>query len=263
MRDAYTFVTGFINLHDLEDRPTTKTMDEYMNHCLPLLTSGAPFVLFCHETYVDKIVQMLSSSNGSSSNVHIIPFSVGDLKHNTPDFFRATLPKMRYNEKDTHWYMATQLQKAYWLEQAARANPYHTTHYCWVDFGINHIMNKTPNDFARMLRVVPLTDTVTIGSQYFPSQGIPDRLEFFNKFHSVLLGGVIALPREQVKWFADTQEATVNRVLQTDKMVVWETTIWVLMVFDDPLRFSLYPAMFNESILTHIVHNHRLSVGKA
>lgn len=244
----YTYVTGFVNLHDLEQRQTTKTVDEYLHYSIPLLTSGVPFVCFCHSAYVDTLKYLI----GDFQSVKIVPFDVSDLHHNTPEFFQNTaLPANRSVAKDTHWYMVTQLQKAYWMKEVAAENPYGTTHLCWVDFGINYIMNKTSAELCTVLQDIPITDRITLGSCEFPLNGISDFRAFMNNFHSFVLGGVVAAPMTDISWFAQEQNDTVAELVKMG-VIAWETSVWMFIVYAHPSRFALYPASFSESIIRNM-----------
>ena len=55
-----------------------------------------------------------------------------------------TLPMGRNKEKDTYNYLCINISKTYLVEKAINIDPYQSTHFAWIDFGVMHIIKDTP-----------------------------------------------------------------------------------------------------------------------
>lgn len=246
----YTFVTGYIHLQDFESRPGTKTLDDYLQHCKPLLQCGLPIVVFCHQDAIQHIQQCV----GSNDLVRIVSFTTKDMQHYSPAFFQTDLPNTRGLAKDTHWYMLTQLQKVHWLKHVASWNPFGTTHFCWLDIGINHNLNMTVAEFRHYLSALGDSDLITVGSSHDPRHNLSVDL-----FTCGILGSILAGNKEHIDWLAFQQDQMVHALLSRNKMT-WEVTIWMMIYAKYPDKFRLYAAHYGRGMLelfpkAYICHN--------
>jgi hypothetical protein len=253
-------VTGYINLQDYEVRNNTKNIHDYLKHCLPLLKSGFPFIIYCDEKYKSIFDNIIEQCDNDYKLLKLVTFKVEELKHNRKEFFETELPNNRNLDKDTHWYMLAICQKLYFMKEVTNNNPYNSKYFCWIDFGINHIMNFGSGHFNRLLVDINncnIEDRIILASSGIPSD-YKDIDKYINKFHECFMGGVIAGSKESIEWFADNQYKEIENMIINDKKITWEIGIWLKIFIENPHKFGLYRGVFNYLILSNFINYIRI-----
>lgn len=244
----YVFVTGYIDLHSLEKRPGTKSTPDYLQYAAPLLKSGQRVCCFCQSDKMPQI-ERLVCDNGNS--VQLIEFNADRLRYNNSRFFDARLPKIRNQSKDTHWYLAVNSQKVFWLQEAAKAYP-NVEQFCWVDFGINHMLQLSERKFSATLsRFAPCEAGKVTAPALFPSRraNLDIAIEEFGLAH--LAGSILAGRRAEIDWMAEQQHLIIEQILQQYSAATWECNIWSLIADMYPEKFKTYRARWDKTMLTN------------
>lgn len=245
---ACTFVTGYIDLQLLEIRPQTKTFEDYAKLSVPILKSGLKLVVFCDCADIDTIRQVLIDFP-ASANMRLIQVDPrSDLRYNTPAFHAADLPETCNRDKDTHWYMMVNLQKAHWVEHVIELNPFGTETFCWIDLGLNHIVRA--DDFqmrcfmettAEILSRMP-PSKIVCGSSLFPFSSEQVSVDSYT---GLMIGGLVGGKADAWRWLARAQEEVSLTLFKQHNKLTWETLIWQILYLLEPTRFALYPSAFD------------------
>jgi hypothetical protein len=251
----FTFVTAYLNLEDFETRPPGKSKENYLNHCKELITCGMPFVFFCENKIINDFKEIIDYKE-DDRNFKLIGFDITDLKHYNDKFLNAKLPETRNLVKDTNLYMLIILQKIYWLKQVSEENPFNSRYFCWIDFGINHVLNITKKDFNHYLNKIntcAIKDNIIL-----PSNGMPNNIEeiahiYVDKFNESFLAGVIAGSKNSIKEFADSQYDIVNNLLNHYNKVTWEVSIWLYIYTTNTKFIKTYKSGFDIRILDNFI----------
>jgi hypothetical protein len=248
-RDDYIFVTGYIDLHALEARPGTKNDANYMEFGSPLLNCGQALCCFTQSANRAKIESLVDKANTS---VRLVDFEVDQLRYNSPKHFQASLPACRNVQKDTHWYLALNHQKVFWLKQAAELYPDHDR-FCWIDFGINHVVGLARMEFASALRRFgPCNPTSLTVRRLKKKQSHLSMHDEINDFGSAyLVGGILAGTRKQIDWIAEQQDLMIQEILDQYDAITWEANVWSLIANRHPEKFRTYKAGWDATILTN------------
>jgi hypothetical protein len=246
----YTFVTAFVDLNELEPRPSRKSRRIYLDMAESLLPSGINFVCFCQPENKSEVETIAKSR---SDSIYIADVKLDDLRRKHEEVFFAKLPRKRDPVKDTHWYLAITHHKIHWMQKAAEINPFNTRDFCWIDFGINHIIHAGPERFNELLRPIdpPPESQVICGSLRTPNAVMSDMSSYVNDFDATHVAGtVLAMRNCMIEWFATQQDEIIAEILASQNLATWEATVWGIMTHRFPERFRVYEVTgWNESLL--------------
>jgi len=218
-----TFVTAFV-----PPKTPYRSLDTYRQHFQRLAESGIPILLFLdpslqHWTFPDT--------------VHVVPTRL------RTDWIPANvqLPAHRTPTKDTQEYLAIQLQKLAWLDEARAYTT--SSHLAWIDFGAFHMV-KNPDHCAALLRQIATSD--------FPSHRIlapgcwpPGRYDW-NSVAWRFCGTFLLAHRDLIRPALERQTALVQAQLPR---LTWEVNYWSQM--DD--LFEVYPANHDDSLFSRVM----------
>lgn len=134
-----TFVTGFL-CGDVSKHPPSKYL-EWFYH---IANTGIPIVLF---------LDPASGWTKFPSNVVVIPFELKDtwVGQNVP--MDVVLPASR--GINTREYMLIQNAKTEFVFRASQLNPFRTSWFAWIDFGIYHVFKTPEHTLARIRSLSP------------------------------------------------------------------------------------------------------------
>ena len=215
-----------------------------------------PFVFFCENSIIDEFKNITEYKE--DPNFILIGFDIKDLKHYNKNFLNAELPDSRNEVKDTNFYMLVILQKIYWLQQVSEENPFKSKYFCWIDFGINHVLNITTDNYKDLLTNInkcEIRNNIILPSNGLPNNNIDDYAGIFvNKFHECFLAGVIAGSKESIKLFADYQYNIVNNFVDNYNKITWEISIWLYIYTVEPKLIKTYKSGFDIRILNNFVN---------
>lgn len=192
---SYVFVTGYVDLHALENRPGTKDNNRYFAYAEPLLRSGQRIVCFADPIHRPAILDLAGSNK---RNVTVIDFTSRDLAYDQPWFFSAELPSQRNQSKDTHWYLAVNHQKPIWVKDAISMFD-EQRYFCWIDFGINHVAKLSSDDFRQYLNQFRLAgrDELIVPALHSAAPAAAKKEDYLDRFITTpLMGGLIAGDRD-------------------------------------------------------------------
>lgn len=151
-----TLVSMAFDLSSLEDAPKRLTFDFYMNRGDYLITSGLPLVIFTSEDLKGKIqdrIELLAPDNSEIKVIVVDPFQIITRYHRIKEIQMKIPGIMEPERPTTPLYVAINWGKIAFLERMAIENPFKTSHMCWVDYGITHMI-----DFKRR----SINDIITV-----------------------------------------------------------------------------------------------------
>jgi hypothetical protein len=241
MTQSCTIVSAFI-----PNANSNRSTSTYLELAGPLVSNNNPKIIF--------IDPSLTTALNKLPNTTIIPFKKSELFYS--DLVSETtteLPTSRNPNKDTLDYLVTMNNKTEWVRKAIQLNPYKTSQFMWIDFGIQHIFSsaqsltkalntatsKSYNDKVRIAGIWPLN------KQHFNST----KTTSFNTPQWYLAGGVFGGNHTQLIQFADKAKQATFYQLNNNRLT-WEVNIWSQVCHETPELFNIYKSDHNESILT-------------
>jgi hypothetical protein len=147
--------------------------------------------------------------------------------------------------KDTFEYMFVQNNKTEWIREAIDKNPYNTSQFIWIDFGIFHIINddelfnKCICNFKNKSY-----ENIRIGSSNFTNA-----LSIYTNIHWLFLGGIFGGNSKKLIEFADLTKKKCIETIHNKKTIMWEVNIWYLIYLEKPELFDYYIADHNTTML--------------
>ena len=232
------FITGINNINY---RDTHK----YLELGKPLIECDVPKVIFMNQYLIDSI------KDYNKNNTIFIPFEKEDLYYNKykneiTDFVVNTNNK----DKDTLDYMLLQNNKPEFLQKAIELNPFHTSQYVWVDFGIFHMIQNPKEKFMEYIYNLQNKsyEKVRISSCVNPLYN-----EVYKDVYTNVLwyfaGSVVGGSSQSLTIFSEKCREKVKEVIQEKKSLMWEINIWYLVFMENKESFDFYMCDHNDSIL--------------
>jgi hypothetical protein len=221
-----TLVTAFVpNLNTALDNQST-----YIARGTALLNVEVPKIVFTPK----EIIAQLPHNKWN----FFVPY---DLPEESETF---TLPAKRNKDKDTQKFFALMNEKTNFCRKAIQLNPFKTTQFVWVDFGLLHVCNK--DTFARNLRTVVSKsyEKVRIAHIWPLSNVVPD----YNAVQWYFAGGVFGGDAASLLRFADRADRQLLK-LREKKIATWEVNVWASVFCEEPNLFDAYSADHNDSLL--------------
>ena len=151
--------------------------------------------------------------------------------------------------KDTPGYMFIQCHKTEWVHMAIQENPYQTTNFVWIDFGIFHMI-KDDVSFAVALKNLSRKtyDSIRIASCVDPN-GISYDKNIYREIAWYFAGSIFGGHKDSLTEFAKQMKTTCIHLIETKKHIMWEVNIWYLIFQKHKTLFDPYRADHNISIL--------------
>lgn len=213
-------VSAFI---DLKRDKNVKSLQEYLQYAKSLLNIDQKKIIFLEQHVIDQLDDV-------SDNTIIVPFHKSQLQFN---FDKAELPLYANKDKDTKEYLQIQLNKTFWIIEASKLCD--TSHFIWIDFGINHICkNPDYNNLKKVYNRIRIPGCIA-PKENFITIDAPNW-----SFCGGLFGGDIY----KIIFFHRLIIETVNKLLLKNK-ITWEVNIWKLIYDNRPELFDWYYADHN------------------
>lgn len=172
--------------------------------------------------------------------------------------------------KDTLDYIFTMCHKTEYIRQAIHLCG-EDKHYVWLDFGINHIMTCTDEEFVN--KIIRLSEQrynkVRVGAIWGfelkfknvdPSNdeiwnfdtSITDLEYKHNMYKSIfwgMAGGVIGGDSASLKKLADLVKEKCIQIITERKKLMWETNVWYMVYVENKDLFDLYLCDHNNTLI--------------
>lgn len=238
-----TLVTAFMtNVNQIDFRSNEK----YIELGKKLLCEPIPTVCFIekhiHETYF-------------ASSLHLYPFThfiFFEREDNYLFSYESQLTNYMVHtdnpKKDTPGYMFVQCHKTEWVKMAIHENPFQTSNFIWVDFGIYHMI-RDDMAFALYLEKMSRSYHKDIRIASCVELSKPCSTEIFDTISWYFAGSVFGGDSEKLLLFADIMRQYCLEIVENKKRIMWEVNIWYLIYQNVPDIFNPYKADHNISIL--------------
>jgi hypothetical protein len=238
-----TIVTAFMTgINQIDFR----SAEQYMEYGNKLLILPIPKIVF-----VESHIYYLYYSSTSFPLTTFIPFERNDnylhpflSEWKIPENLQTNNPR-----KDTPEYMIVQCHKTEWLKMAAKQNPYQTTDFTWIDFGIYHMIQNEELFQNHLKHISNVTyPLIRIASCIDPNESCS--MDLFSRVVWFFCGSVIGGNRETLITLADIMKEKCLSIFQEKKHLTWEVNIWYMLFQEHKELFQYYKADHNVSILS-------------
>lgn len=150
--------------------------------------------------------------------------------------------------KDTIDYMFIQCYKTEFMRIGSELNPYNSSQFIWIDFGIYHMIGNDEllNKLVLNLNTSYDYDLIRIaGGIYFP----PSEEDIYKKVCWCFLGSIFGGEKSKLLHFADLMKQKCIDTITKKNTIMWEVNIWYLLYKEFPELFSIYIANHNPTMI--------------
>jgi hypothetical protein len=239
-----TIVTAFMtDINQIHFR----SAEEYMELGNKLLALPIPKIFFVESHiydiyYATTTFPLTTFIPFERKDNYLYPFLSG---WKIPENLQTNNPR-----KDTPEYMIVQCHKTEWLKMAVKQNPYQTTDFTWIDFGIYHMIHNEEG-FQKHIKQISNTTfpLVRIASCIDPNDSC--HIDLFSRVVWFFCGSVIGGNSEKLLQLADLMKEKCLTLLLEKKHLTWEVNIWYMLFQEHKELFDSYKADHNISILSN------------
>jgi hypothetical protein len=238
-----TIVTAFITkVNNIDFR----SYDTYLQYGNKLLSLNIPTIIFIEQYIYDSYYK---DCLDLYPKTHFIIFE----KHENylyNHLSQITNYEVETNNplKDTIGYMFVQCHKTEWVRRAVQTNPFNTTNFTWIDFGIYHMIQ---DEEALRQSIVQLSgyyySTVRIASCIDPNEPLYN--DIYHQVAWFFAGSIFGGHADYLVSFADLMKQKCIQIITEKNHIMWEVNIWYLLFKENPHLFDFYLCDHNISIL--------------
>lgn len=238
-----TIVTAFItNINTIDFRD----IETYMEYGKKMLSQSIPTICFLEQRVFDHFFKEEEKDYVTTK------FIIFEKNENYLYEYEKKLTKFSLHtdnpKKDTTGYMFIQCHKTEWIRQAIEINPFNTTNFMWIDFGIYHMI-KDELEFAISISDATRKkyNNVRIASCVNPKMSFEK--DIYKDVAWFFAGSVFGGDSNSLIKFADNMKKKCIEIINTKNHLMWEVNIWWLLYNEDSSYFSPYGTDHNVCIL--------------
>ena len=240
---SVTLVSAFISNGNRH-----RSTEEYITLGMELMKLPIPKVIFMEPHMIDKLAGSYDETYTrlQSTNRTELSLSQDETKQD------LIMPSNLKNpNKDTLVYYRIINTKTHWVRRATKINPFDSTQFVWVDFGILHVFKGDIKRFQKSFRHIPnrvFPGVVRIAGIWDAAQPHFANGDFVNKPLWFFAGGVFGGDKEALLKFDKLCQGLLEQQLP---VVTWEVNIWYQAYLTNPKLFNIYQSNHDPSILEH------------
>ncbi len=208
--------------------------------------TGIPIHVFLSPSLINDFYEIIPNT----STIYITEINFTDLDiYKIVDSIELDLPSVRSPNKDTRNYMILMNAKAEFLFQSIQLNPFSSSHYAWMDFGLGHIFNDWPNSLQQLEKIAK--GNLIESCLTFPGcwQTGRDVENLFTRINWRFCGGFFVGDVQSLLDFYDIYMLNLSKILQESKCMTWEVNIWHWFEHHLGWKPTWYAADHNDSII--------------
>ena len=244
-----TFVTAFIDLN--EDRTNCRTLDTCISLFKTLAESGISICLYLspnlektgikiQELY--KNVKFIKTINLEDMVTYKLIKSLNPL-----------LPNKRCAIKDSLNYITLMNAKAEFVSDAININPFNTSHFAWIDFGICHIISNPKNTLSRLYRIAEHSKLQENILAFPGSWSLEMVLQNFKNIANIpywrMCGGFYFGDKQSLQSMYELNLEAISKFINQYGIISWEVNIWAWMELTMKCKIRVFTADHNDTIL--------------
>lgn len=238
-----TIVTAFLTrINNIEFR----NYETYIEYGKKILQTNTPCVCFLEKDIYEKY--FLSSLKEYPQTY----FFMFERDENYLYEYRDQVTKYDLHTnnptKDTVDYMFLQCHKTEFLRRVAVINPFQTSNFTWIDFGIYHMI-KNDDQLKQGIEHVARKQYSKIRVASCVSPDDPCHTDIYRFVVWFFAGSIIGGHRNALLEYADIMKEKCISIIREKQHIMWEINIWYLLYQDHKHLFDAYYANHDFSIL--------------
>lgn len=241
-----TFVSALIELKDYrrEDYLPTDRIEHFKN----LAETGIPICLYISKTYRDAIMPLAEKY----SNLRIMDYvEYEDMESTKVASSMSVLrvPAYRNEKKDTLSFLNLMNNKVYFLRDVATKNPFSTSHFGWIDFGIGYIFKNKEESYKALVNL----NSSNLKKSFLAIPGCWEKGQAMDRvFMNVnwrFCGGFLVGDKDSILNFCDVAISNYASFLTKYQCQIWEVNYWAMLEQEYGWKADWYYADHNDSMI--------------
>ena len=230
---ALTLVTGFWSPKAL-DRPTVRSEAIYLHLFSELVRRvNFPMIVLIEPRLEEAVTAIVEKEKQKRPNVKVRPTPLADVPYVTDreERFGALVPPHNVvREKDTIGFSRLTWAKPELVRRVAEEDPFGTTHFGWIDFGVAHVAEIGARvNWSDVEAESTSTDKVRICERMATAKSETDDAGYFYAYNSArVCGGFFTGTAESLRRLATVFDAELERMAEAWRFVLEEQVLAAL-----------------------------------
>ena len=243
-----SLVTALISLDDYK-REDYKVVDR-IEHFKSLAATGISTCIYASSCFKEALEPILETYK----NLKIMQWVEYDdmdaakiVTRRQEDILR--LPVYRSEAKDTMKFMTLMNNKVFFLKDVMEKNPFGSTHFAWIDFGIGYIFRRPKETYsylASLAQTKMKEKFLALPGCWNQGRGM-DRA--FMSVNWRFCGGFFVGDRESLMDFCRIAITNYEPFLTKFQCQIWEVNYWAFLEQDYGFKADWYHAGHDDSII--------------
>ena len=262
--DNTTMVTAFYNIRKMEQDPlytTTRGLTEYLNLANNfILKVQCPLIIFIdNECDVDLIINFIKTNRTQKTFIYLLPFKYTYffpyLKRIT-ELRESFIIKNRNYLHESPYYIILNNNKFDFMSKAIEINIFNSSHFVWMDFGINHVAQNC-EELDNWIYKIPDKIKQMCLNPYLEDNN--NEREFFKFIYHHTSGGLFSGSIKNMKRYIELFKKKVDQIYN-DNWYQLDEAVMTMVQRDNPELFDLYYGDYAGIISNYLrpIHNTNL-----
>ena len=252
-----TIVTMFYNIREKEKNQFNSSLNhaaqKYLSHAKDFILSiDYPLILFTDDP---DVIEFATKEKPNHLKIYNVPFE--------ETYFYKDLDRLHdlqqkytiYNghlEHETPMYIILNNDKFDFIERAIEYNPFQSTHFIWMDFGINHVAQNTERIHTWISDIPDKIKQLCINPYV---ERMEHKQMFQNIYHHVA-GGLFSGSKANMLTYCQLFKQKTEQIYSEDWYQVDEA-VMTIVIRENPDLFSLYYGDYQGIISNYLspIHN--------
>lgn len=215
LAERLTLVTGFWpQKHELvrTGHVYTRLFEELVTH----VNDALPIVCYFDPRIEPEVRAVKTRHPDCRLEIRPLPFEQLRFARDRERFVDMQPANSSFTLRDTIEYAMIVWSKAHTTLLAAEENPFTTSHFAWIDYGIGHVSDLLAVDWSEIEAMATSTDRVRIGERMATSRSeIEDPWFFYSNNSARICGGFFTGTHARLVELADLVEKEIDRMVPT------------------------------------------------
>ena len=250
---SYTLVTAFFDLKKRENS-SRRSKDYYFEKAEYLFRQNHNFIFFTEPEYVEDIKRHREKHN-LLEKTHIIGIEYEQLPY-IKKYLSATVENFKnfpvHNfqpGKETPLYILLTWSKFTLLQQAIELNPFSSSHFAWIDFGLSHIaktnetiLDNIINEYEDKVKIMCM--------KHLCKSELTDMNLYYSWIWGKIAAGLITGSKNNMLTLINFFNKKVEHVIQLNRAIL-EEQILPLIYLENTELFNLYYGDYDHILLNY------------
>jgi len=205
-----------------------------------LLDVHLPKIIFLETCIIEEYKHLINPMT------KLVPFEKHELLFSCDN--HVTLPSGCNTQKDTKEYLQVMCNKTNWVNVAIQLNPFKSSQFVWVDFGLFHVFDSNLVRFQQSFNSLQNYDLDKVHIARIWNLDTTNNIDMFNYPLWFFAGGVFGGSSSALQRFHSLFVGEIQKLLNENK-ITWEINIWFMIYKNNQDLFDPYYGSHDESIL--------------